>query len=181
MIYRIIKYGDGCLQKKAEFLKTLTREDKDIINNMIETLYATENAVGLAANQVAILKMIFVLDIDWVKKENAKKNPMVFINPEIIWESEEDEILSEGCLSFPGIEAEIYRSVKIKLKYRDINFDEKIIDAEGFFARAIQHETDHLNGVLIVDRMATLKKKLISGKLHKLKSQTISEISEIRL
>lgn len=172
---KIIKYGDERLHRKAEFLSEITAQDKEIIKEMAETLYATNKGIGLAATQVAIMKMIFILDIDWLSESNSKKNLQIFINPQIIWESEEDEACTEGCLSFPELEVEIYRPKKIRLKYRNINFEEKIIEAEDFFARAIQHEIDHLNGIVIIDRITKLKRRLLAGKLNKLKRQTLSE------
>jgi len=175
---KIIKYGDRRLQEKTEPVEKLTSEGKSLIKEMIEIMYSSKG-VGLAANQVGVLKRIIVIDIDYVKKENSKKNIRVFINPEIIWESEKDALLTEGCLSFPGIEIEIYRPEKIKMKFRNNKFEEKVIEVTGLLARVIQHEIDHLNGIVFVDRIPFIKRKLIAGKLNRLKRQTISELSEI--
>lgn len=172
---KIIKYGDERLHSKSENLNKITENDRKDIEEMIETLYSVPNAVGLAAVQVGIMKRIFVLDVDWLKEDNAKRKTQIFINPEIIWEDEEDEAFTEGCLSFPGIEADIYRPIAIRLKYRDIKFEEKIIEADGYLARAIQHELDHVNGVVIIDRIPALKRRLIAGKLNKLKKETNSQ------
>lgn len=173
---KVIKYGDERLRLKGEFLKEIADEDRKIISDMAETLYSTPNAIGLAATQVAVPKQIFIIDLDWLQKKNPKKNLQVFINPEILWESPEDESCKEGCLSFPEIEAEIFRPIKIRVKYRDINFKENVIMAGGFLARAIQHEYDHLNGILISDRVSPEKRKELASKLNALRKKTLEEL-----
>ena len=119
---------------------------------------------------------------DWADPENRqKKNPnhnlQVFINPEIVQESEDDEEFEEGCLSIPGVTADVYRPISVRARYRDLNFEEHEIEADGLLARVLQHEIDHLNGVLFVDHISRAKRLALAGKLYLLKKQTLSRMT----
>ncbi len=139
--------GDDILRKRSKDVKEVTDRIKGIVEDMIETMYES-NGVGLAAPQVGLLKRIFVVDIG--------EGPMVFINP-IITEEEGEQFGVEGCLSVPGKQGDVLRPYKVHVKALDVNGDEFEIDAEEFYARAICHEYDHLEGVLYIDKAENLE------------------------
>ena len=153
-------YNDPVLRKKTSVIKKMTEEDKKLIANMIETMY-TKDGVGLAATQVGISRRIAVINHTQKKGEE-----LVMINPKIIKKSG-GEIMEEGCLSLPGITAEVKRFQKLTLIFNDLEGRERKIKAEGLFARIIQHETDHLDGILFIDRLNFWRKNKILKKLKK--------------
>lgn len=143
-LLKIREIGDPVLRSKAKKIDEVNKKTNDLIDNMFETMYA-EEGVGLAAPQVGMLKRIAVVDI-------REENKIVLINPEII-EEEGKAIMEEGCLSIPGEIGDVIRAEKIKV--RSLDREGKVVEfeAEGFEARAIQHEIDHLDGVLFVDKI----------------------------
>ena len=146
----------------------VTHVDKDLqklMDDMIETMYAAPG-IGLAAIQVGIPKRVIVLD---VSSKDEPKNPMYFVNPEIMDRSENSSTYEEGCLSVPGQFAEINRPDKCHIKYLDYFGEPKEIKAEGMIATCIQHEIDHLEGILFIDYLSKLKKSMIIKKLSKQK------------
>lgn len=175
MKYEILTYGNGALREKAEKVEAVTEEIKELALDMLETMYA-ESGVGLAAEQIGKNEAIFVIDI-LPPPENLKyterlmdndiKMPLVAVNPVVI-DHEGECVCKEGCLSVPGITASITRSEKVTLQYLDLNGEPQVLKAEGLLADAIQHENDHLNGILIVDRMTPMQKVLYKGKLKKM-------------
>ena len=134
---------------------------------MLETMYAA-TGIGLAAVQVGILKRLIVIDIS---KNEEKKNPLFLINPEIISRSKKTSIYEEGCLSLPGHFAEVERPAECQIKFVDYDGKEKELQANGLLATCIQHEVDHLNGVLFIDYLSKLKKDMIVKKLIKHKKE----------
>ncbi|MGL5256165.1 MAG: peptide deformylase [Proteocatella sp.] len=142
-IRKIRQDGDEVLRKKSKTVDEITPKIKELIEDMIDTMYEADG-VGLAAPQVGILKRIFVVDIG--------EGPVVFINPEIL-ETGGSQTGDEGCLSIPGYYAPVCRPNYVKVKFFDQNMEEHILEADDFFARAILHENDHLNGVLFKDRV----------------------------
>lgn len=140
--------GDEVLRKKSKTVDEITPKIKELIEDMIDTMYEADG-VGLAAPQVGILKRIFVIDVG--------EGPMVFINPEIL-ETGGTQTGDEGCLSIPGYYAPVCRPNYVKVKFLDENMQEQVLEAEEFFARAILHENDHLNGVLFKDRVEKSEK-----------------------
>ncbi|ADQ15005.1 peptide deformylase [Halanaerobium hydrogeniformans] len=146
-VLKLREIGDPVLRSKAKKVDKITPKTIQLIDNMFETMYA-EEGVGLAAPQVGILKRIAVIDI-------GEGNKIVLINPEIIEENGK-MIMEEGCLSIPGRTGEVIRSKEIKVSSLNRDGEEIEIIAEGFEARAIQHEIDHLDGVLFIDKMVEL-------------------------
>ena len=136
---------------------------------MLETMYAAPG-IGLAAVQIGILKRLIVIDIS-KEKENEKKNPLFLINPQIISQSNNKSTYEEGCLSLPGHFAEIERPAECQIKFIDYHGKEKELRAEGLLATCIQHEIDHLNGILFIDYLSKLKKDMIVKKLIKHKKE----------
>jgi peptide deformylase len=137
------------------------------MKDMLETMYEAPG-IGLAAVQIGILKRLVVIDIS---KNQEKKDPMFLINPEIIQKSEKTSIYEEGCLSLPGQFAEIERPAECFLKYVDYDGKEKELKAKGLLSTCIQHEVDHLNGILFIDYLSKLKKDMIIKKLVKHKKE----------
>jgi peptide deformylase len=143
-LMQIRKIGDPVLRSKTNKIDEVTKKTNDLVDNMFETMYA-EEGVGLAAPQVGILKRIAVVDI-------REGNKIVLINPEII-EEEGKAIREEGCLSIPGETGDVIRAEKIKVRSLDRESNEIEFEAEGLEARAIQHEIDHLDGILFIDKV----------------------------
>jgi len=164
---KIIIEPDPILRKKSETLEKVDDELRKLLNDMLETMYAAPG-IGLAAVQVGVLKRVIVID---TSKDKEKKNPLFLINPEIISRSKQTSIYEEGCLSLPGHFAEIERPAECQIKFIDYNGKEKELSAEGLLATCIQHEVDHLNGVLFIDYLSKLKKDMIVKKLIKHKKE----------
>ncbi len=160
---KIVIEPDPILRKKSESLEKVDDEIRELLDDMLETMYAAPG-IGLAAVQVGILKRLIVIDIS---KDKEKKDPLFLINPEIISRSKKTSVYEEGCLSLPGHFAEIERPAECQIKFVDYNGKEKELIANGLLATCIQHEVDHLNGVLFIDYLSKLKKDMIIKKLVK--------------
>lgn len=160
MLLTILKYPDPRLRLKAEPVTTFDASLKAIIGNLFETLYLQEG-VGLAATQVDIQLRILVIDIS-----PDQKNPQCLINPLIV-DEEGEELSEEGCLSFPGIYTKVKRAKKIKTRFMTMDGEEREIESIGLESKVIQHEIDHLNGIVFADRLSPLKKQLFLKKFHK--------------
>ena len=160
---KIVIEPDAILRKKSEPLEKISRNEKKLLDDMLETMYEA-SGIGLAAVQVGVLKRMVVID---VSKEKEKKKPLFLINPEITFYSKKKSIYEEGCLSLPGQFAEIERPAECTLKYIDYNGKEKELKADGLLATCVQHEVDHLNGILFIDYLSKLKKDMIIKKLVK--------------
>ena len=165
MLRKILTEPDPILRKKCEPLEKVDAETKKLMDDMLETMYAAPG-IGLAAVQVGILKRLVVIDIS---KAEEKKKPIFLINPQIIRQSKKTSVYEEGCLSLPGQFAEIERPAECILKYIDYNGKEKELKVDGLLATCVQHEVDHLNGILFIDYLSKLKKDMIIKKLVKQK------------
>ncbi len=164
---KIVIEPDAILRKKSEPLEKISRNEKKLLDDMLETMYEA-SGIGLAAVQVGVLKRMVVID---VSKEKEKKKPLFLINPEITFYSKKKSIYEEGCLSLPGHYAEIERPAECHLSYIDYSGKKKNLKASGILSTCIQHEIDHLNGVLFVDYLSKLKKNMIIKKLIKQKKE----------
>ena len=143
-------------------------EEQKLMDDMLETMYAAPG-IGLAAIQIGIPKRIIVMDIS---REKENKNPLHFVNPEIVWKADEDIIYEEGCLSVPNQFAEINRPKECHVKYLDYFGQPQLLKADGLLATCIQHEIDHLEGILFIDYLSKLKKTMIIKKLSKQKGKS---------
>lgn len=146
-----------------------------IVEDMFETMYDAPG-IGLAAVQVGIPERIVTVDVaeredGSAEGEEPKKNPLALINPEIISSSEEISVYSEGCLSIPEYYADVERPARVKVRYMDLNGETQEIDADGLLATCVQHEIDHLNGVLFIDHISKLKRDRVMTKFTKLAKQ----------
>jgi len=161
-VREILVYPDPRLREKAEPVAQVDDSIRALVEDMAETMYAAPG-VGLAANQIGVLKRVFVIDI---ADDEEPSNLMVFINPEII-DTTGTQTYQEGCLSFPGGSEEIKRAERVRVKALDINGKPFELDAEGLLAVAIQHENDHLNGVLMIDKLGPIKRRRLGQKIKK--------------
>ena len=157
MILKVIGYGNPILRNQSKDIDFSYPDLNILIENMFETLKVS-NAVGLSAPQIGLNINLFVLDNNNIKK--------IFINPEILETSDEEVAYDEGCLSLPDVDLEIYRKEKVLINYFDENFENHEEWFDGYTARIIQHEYDHLNGRLFIDHVTYLKKTLIKNKLN---------------
>jgi peptide deformylase len=163
-LLEIIVYPDERLQTKSEPVAEVNDQVRKLIDDMAETMYAAPG-IGLAANQVGVNQRVIVLDVEY---SDAAPNLIALINPEIT-ESQGEIVWEEGCLSFPEIREEILRSAHLKVKALDRNGEPFEIAADGLLAIALQHEIDHLNGVLLIDHVSFLKRRMIHRQLVKYK------------
>jgi peptide deformylase len=161
-IRTILHYPDPRLRQKAERIDAITPEIHRLIDDMAETMYAAPG-VGLAATQIGEPYRLFLVDI---AAEDEPSNLMVFINPELTPGTSE-VVGPEGCLSFPGVNEDIKRAEKVRVSALDRDGKPFELEAEGLLAVAIQHENDHLEGVLMIDRVGMLKKRIIQRKMQK--------------
>jgi len=166
-IRKILVEPDPFLRRKSKKVEKVDDDVRSLMNDMLETMYDAPG-IGLAAIQIGVAKRIIVMDL---AKENEKKQPLYFVNPEIITKSEIDLTYEEGCLSVPGQFAEIDRPDRCKIKYLDYDGKEQILNAEGLLATCIQHEIDHLEGILFIDYLSKLKRSMITKKLSKQKKE----------
>lgn len=158
-------YGEEVLRKKAEFVQSVDKEIVSLVDDMVTTLYVS-SGIGLAANQVGVLKRIIVIDVTGGGK--GGKNLVILVNPEIIKEEGFVEE-NEGCLSIPGITADVRRFAEVTVRGLNIKGVPVEITASNLLSRALQHEIDHLNGMLFVDRLSFTQKILLKKKLKELK------------
>ena len=167
MKYPVTVYGDPLLRKKAKPVDKDYEGLKEIIENMWETMYYSDG-VGLAAPQVGLSIRIFIVDASSGADEEPELEGFkkVFINPEIIETSGEEWIMNEGCLSLPEIREDVERPDVVRIKYFDENFEKHEEEYKGFAGRIIQHEYDHLDGILFIDYLSPLKKRLLKSKLN---------------
>ena len=166
-IKTIITEPNKILRQKSMLVETVRKEERKLMDDMLETMYHA-NGIGLAAIQIGIPKRIIVIDI---LKNEEKKNPMYFVNPIIKNKNLEYSTYEEGCLSVPNYFAEIDRPNKCEIEYLDYNGQKKILKVDGLLATCIQHEMDHLEGILFIDYLSKLKKTIIVKKLSKHKNK----------
>ncbi len=164
-IRTILHYPDARLREKGQPIATVTPEIASLIEDMAETMYAAPG-VGLAATQLGEPHRIFVIDI---ASDDEPSQLRVFINPEIV-AREGDLVWEEGCLSFPGVTEDIDRAAKIRVRALGVDGKPFELDAEDLLSVAVQHELDHLDGVLMIDRMGALKKRIVDRKMRRRES-----------
>jgi peptide deformylase len=168
----ILIIPDKRLRAVSEPIKKIDREIKDLVADMFDTMYDAPG-IGLAAIQVGVPKRVVTMDLS--KKEEEKQEARVFINPEILWRSDEKAIYEEGCLSIPEFYEEVERPAQVRVKYLDLNGREQEIEANGLLATCLQHEIDHLNGVLFIDHISRLKRARITKKFAKVAKRSAED------
>lgn len=173
----ILVAPDPVLKQVSQPVAEVTDELRRLMDDMLETMYAAPG-IGLAAIQIGVAKRIIVIDLgkdkpgaddgdDAEKKKEKDPDPMYFVNPEIVWASDELVMCEEGCLSVPDLYEEVERPARVKVRYLDYHGKSQEIDCEGMLATCIQHEMDHLEGVLFIDHLSRLKREMMLKKLVK--------------
>jgi peptide deformylase len=162
-VREIIILPDKRLRLVSEPVKKIDPAIRKLVDDMFETMYGAPG-IGLAAVQVGVAKRVITMDI---AKKDEPKAPLVFINPEILWTSEETAVYEEGCLSIPEHYEEVERPAQVKVKYLDLEGKPRQVEANGLLATCLQHEIDHLNGVLFIDHLSKLKRDRIVKKFAK--------------
>ena len=181
MIYQVVTFGHEILRQKAMPVAKITDELRRLVQDMLESMYAAKG-VGLAAEQVGHTESVCVIDVphdaekEACRAENAAiPMPLVLINPQVV-ASEGKQRNEEGCLSFPEIGAPITRADKVTVTYTDLTGAQQTVSARGLLSRAIQHEIDHLSGILLVDKMSPMQKLAVAGQLKRLQKQAAQEV-----
>lgn len=179
----VLSIPDPVLKQVAQPIENITAEHVKLLKNMVETMY-DDRGIGLAANQIGNLERLIVMDVPegcWQyedknaetlqiipgKSRDESRKPLMMINPEITWESEQQSRYEEGCLSVPGHYADVVRPASVRLKYIDENGQEQEMEADGLPSHCIQHEIDHLNGIVFIDHISALKRNMIIKKIKK--------------
>jgi len=160
----ILILPDKRLRLKSEPVKRVDAAVRKLVEDMFETMYDAPG-IGLAAIQVGTPKRVVTMDLS--KKEDTEKNPLVFINPEVLWSSEETATYEEGCLSIPEYYGDVERPAQVRVKYLDLEGKAHEIEANGLLATCLQHEIDHTNGVLFIDHLSKLKRDRVIKKFTK--------------
>lgn len=159
----LIILPDPILRELSKPIETIDSEVKKLADDMLETMYDAPG-IGLAAIQIGVARRMLVLD---VSKDGEDKTPLVFINPEVVASSDARSVYEEGCLSIPDYYAEVERPAAITVKHLDRDGKEQIVEADGLLATCLQHEIDHLNGVLFIDHISKLKREMVIRKFTK--------------
>lgn len=182
MILPVVAYGDPILKKRGKDISEDYPNLQELIDNMWETMYGAYG-VGLAAPQIGVSIRMFVVDpspfaeddeLSEAEKEGLKQSKKVFINPQIIEEKGDEWAFNEGCLSIPDVREDVFRQPEITIEYFDEHFEKHTEHFDGLLARVIQHEYDHIEGILFTDKLSSLKKRLIKGKLTNIAKGKIS-------
>ena len=161
----ILTAPDPRLKAVSTDVETVDSAIRTLIDDMAESMYAADG-IGLAAVQIGVAKRVLVIDLD---QKEGKKNPRAYINPKIVWASDEMAVFEEGCLSVPEIWDDVERPARIKAEYLDRDGKKQLLEADGMLATCLQHEMDHLNGVLFIDHLSRLKRSMAIKKLTKAK------------
>lgn len=167
--YEIIKVPSAVLKAKAQPIDRVDDVVRAQLDKMLTTMYEAPG-IGLAANQVNMLNRVLVMDIAQ-REEPETRKPIFMVNPEIIWASEEPSIWEEGCLSIPGVFAEVERPLEVRVKFLDYNGEMKEEVFKGLGSHCVQHEIDHLNGTLFIDHLSSLKRNMLLKKYKKLQQE----------
>lgn len=172
----IVIAPDRRLKAACKPVETIDADVREQLADMLETMYHAAG-IGLAAPQVGSDRRLIVVD---VAREGEGPQPKCMVNPEITWVSEEQTVMNEGCLSLPEIFVDVERPEKVRVTYQNENAEPQELEAEGLLARCVQHEIDHLNGVLHVDYLSRIKRELILRKLSKVKPSLLAEHAKKR-
>jgi peptide deformylase len=162
----IYTFDQPVLRKKAKPVRKTSEELVRFVEDMFDTMH-NANGIGLAANQVGSLNRVIVIDVSEVE-ETKGLQPLVLLNAEVIG-GEGGVVMEEGCLSIPEIKEEVERPDSVRVRYMDLDLQEHVLEATGLLARVVQHEIDHLNGVLFIDHLSALKRKMLRGRLNKIR------------
>jgi peptide deformylase len=166
-VRQIVVMGDPILRTATAEVDAFDRDLKMLVRDLFETMYHAEG-IGLAAPQIGISRRVIVIDL---RSEEQPEARLALINPSVVWASAESDKEPEGCLSIPGLEEVIKRSLAIRVEAVNIDGGRMELEAEGLFARVLQHEIDHLDGILFVDRVSALKRRILMKKWKKIQAE----------
>jgi len=169
-IHDIVLMGDPVLRREADEVTDFDDGLRTLVRDMFETMYHADG-IGLAAPQIGLSKRVIVVDLRRGEDDGDEPRSVAVVNPVVAWASEEADKQSEGCLSIPGLEEVVRRPSAVRVEGRDIEGNGIRVDADGLFARALQHEIDHVNGILFLDRVSPLKRKMLLKKWRKLEAE----------
>ncbi|WP_414832224.1 peptide deformylase [Afifella sp. YEN Y35] len=159
----IVTLPDPVLRKLSDPVEGMSEAIQKLLDDMLETMYEAPG-IGLAAIQVGVPKRVITID---VSREEDKREPLFLVNPQIVWRSDDPNVHEEGCLSIPEYFAEVERPARVKVTYHDYDGKEQELEADGLLATCIQHEVDHLNGVLFIDYLSKLKRDMVIRRFTK--------------
>ncbi len=169
--FEIIFVPDPVLKQTAQEISRVDDQIQKQMDGMLQAMYDAPG-IGLAANQVGLLNRVLVMDL--AKRDDGEEPaPICMANPQIIWESEEISVMEEGCLSIPQQYADVERPASVRVKYLDYDGQEAELEASGLLSHCVQHEIDHLNGVLFIDYLSSLKRNMMIKRVQKLKKQQV--------
>jgi len=174
-LLEIKKLGCATLRKIATPIQDVTDETRKLVRDMFETMYEAEG-IGLAANQIGSTERVLILD---VTPHHPESEPMVFINPEIVWSAGE-YTGEEGCLSLPGVSGEVTRPAQVRVRALDENGESFEMELDGMGAKALQHEVDHLDGVLVLEHFSVIKRNLLRNQLRRLQKEGKNQTLDLR-
>ena len=172
-ILPIITLPDPVLRKISAAVETVDDEVRGLANSMLETMYAAPG-IGLAAVQLGVLRRLIVMDT--IKGEDVPRNPVVLINPEILSSGDKPRVHEEGCLSIPRMYAEVERPALVRVRYVDMEGKQQERDFADLQATVVQHEIDHLEGILFIDYLSRLRRNLLIRKYHKMQREKFNEL-----
>lgn len=175
MVHEILIWPDPILQQKAAPVATVDADVRRLVDDLFETMYDSEG-VGLAATQIGVLRRVLVLDL---RERDPKAEPLTLINPEIVF-AEGKVVAPEACLSVPGESEDVERAERIRVRYLDVDGKAHEVACDGLLAVAIQHETDHLDGTVYVDRISVLKRQLIRGRMKRIRGKRAKRKGQAR-
>ncbi|MFQ5538470.1 MAG: peptide deformylase [Gemmatimonadota bacterium] len=170
-IREIVLMGDSILRTEAQEVEAFDDALRDLVEDMFETMYHADG-IGLAAPQVGVSRRVFVLDL---RREDQPEARLALVNPRVVWASDETDRQPEGCLSIPGVEEVVERPWAVRVEGFDPEGNEVAIEADELFSRAMQHEIDHLDGILFPDRLTPLKRRMLLKKWKKLRAEAEAE------
>jgi len=166
----IVLMGDPVLRTPGEEVAAFDDRLQKLVRDMFETMYHAEG-IGLAAPQIGVPERVIVIDLRRQDDEDVEPHRVALVNPEVTWSSPETAKQSEGCLSIPGLEEVVQRSIAVRVEGKDPEGRDLVVEADELFARALQHEIDHVNGILFLDRVSPLKRKMLLNKWKKLEAE----------
>lgn len=174
MALRPVKiFPDPVLRQPTSEVKEVDDRIRGVVADMVETMYS-KNGAGLAAIQIGVTEKIFIVEAS-IAGGDENDHPIVFINPKVEWLSDEKETSDEGCLSFPGIYVPIKRSLRCRVRATGLDGQEFVAEGEGLYARAMQHENDHLENKLLIDHVGPVKRQMIKRKLERMTEEEVAE------
>ena len=173
-IHDIVYMGDPVLRTEAAEVTVFDDNLRTLVRDMFETMYHADG-IGLAAPQIGLSTRIIVVDLRRQDEEDTEPQRIAIVNPVVTWESKEVEKQTEGCLSIPGLEEVVQRPAQVRVEGQDPDGNDIVIEADDLFGRALQHEIDHIDGILFVDRVSPLKRRMLLKKWKKIEAEAAAE------